>query len=104
MWDVLIHVGLAAVIVVPTAAVCIAAGRADGAIEDLRKEAGVAKFAEPYIEIRCEVRGACRLAFTREEWAEMDDRERDRAVRDAAMIGASVAWRYAPSGRKGAAK
>lgn len=104
MWDALIYAGLAAVIVVPTVAVCIAAGRADGVIEDSREGAEVAKFTEPYIEVRCIVQGACRLAFTREEWAEMDDAERDRAVRDAAMIGAAVTWRYAPSERKGAAK
>ena len=82
----------------------MAARDADGMIESSREDREMARFVEPYIEVHCEVRGACRLAFTREEWEEMDDRERDRAVRDAAIVAASVAWRYAPSGREGAAR
>ena len=105
MWDVLIHMGLVTAFAVSTVVmIALAARHMDRDIKGPRKEAGVAKFAEPYIEVRCEVQGACRLAFTREDWAEMDDAERDRAVRDAAMIGAAVTWRYAPSERKGAAK
>jgi len=82
----------------------MAAGDADREIESSGEDREMARFAEPYIEIRCEVQGECRLAFTRDEWAEMDDAERDRAVRDAAIVAASVAWRYAPSGREGAAR
>lgn len=110
MWDVLIYVGLASVASAGAVAAWIIASSSSRSIECLGEAieclrgAEMAKFAEPYIEVRCEVQGACRLAFTRAEWEEMDDRERDRAVRDAAMVGASVAWRYAPSGREGAAK
>ena len=84
----------------------MAARDADGMIESSREDREMARFAEPYIEIRCEVQGACRLAFTREEWAEMSDAERDRAVRDAALIGAgaTVTWRYTPVEREGAAR
>lgn len=82
----------------------MAAGDADRAIEDAREGGEMARFAEPYVEVSCEVRVSRRLAFTRAEWEEMDDRERDAAVRDAAIVGASVTWRYAPSGREGAAK
>ena len=64
----------------------------------------MARFAEPYVEVSCEVRGACRLAFTRDEWAAMSDAERDAAVRDAALVGAEVTWRYATTKREGAAK
>ena len=81
----------------------MAAGDADREIESSREGRGMAKFGEPCVEVSCEVRGACRLAFTREEWAEMSDDERDRAVRDAALVGASVAWRYTPK-REGAAR
>jgi len=82
----------------------MAAGDADREIESSGEGRGMAKFGEPCVEVSCEVRGACRLAFTRDEWAAMSDAERDAAVRDAAMIGAAVAWRYAPTKREGAAK
>lgn len=81
-----------------------AAGDADRAIEDAREGREMARFAEPYVEVSCEVRVSRRLAFTREEWAEMSDAERDEAVRDAALVGAEVTWRYAPTKREGVSK
>ena len=82
----------------------MAAGDADREIESSREGRGMAKFGEPCVEVSCVVQGTCRLAFTRAEWEEMDDRERDRAVRDAVIVGATVTWRYATTKREGAAR
>lgn len=98
----LIFAGLVAVAMALGAwSLCRAAGDADEAFEG----GDMARFGEPSVTIVCEARpGVVRAVFTRAEWDEMSDDEREAAVWLAAVVQVGVAWRYEPAGREGVAK